>query len=551
MTTTNIDILIKYYKKYIFSLPESKILIIIRPLVLLLLVLVLQSPLPLILVLLELSVKILDRIFRTNIFSLKRILGLGLFSTLFSVIPLTINYTLRGELVERCMILSYTIPLTFVSIGFFSAPLTFLYLCTALILELFWTPLNTHTLIITKYLLSALVLAAFYGKLTSNKPLFKMGRGFLTYWLTKHPEYFEEELQRLSEEKEVTVRALAFVDAHTTRAIVVIPHVHPGPFREIGSSSLPSDLISAFMKTFSCPTLVLHGACDHRLDLASRKETRKLVNNMILAVSKDFRKVPVKVASVIPLHVNNLTFYVLPLKNFGNIVFVEDNSGEIDDIPYTLQEEMEKIGVVLIDCHSSFTQTTKHSISDTVKLNDTVRSLPKILKLKHYYKETIVLGCFIRSDETLLKELLGELCDGGIGALVLCSEEKKDLIIVYDSNNVSLILRKKLQNYFKEKYGFSNVIVCSTDNHKYTGYIKGRGYHPLGEETPFEKVLKVTEDCVIKALKNTGRARAFLVEYRGKHKVIGKKLYEISSYTRSATRASLLTLLALLLTSLI
>ena len=56
---------------------------------------------------------------------------------------------------------------------------------------------------------------------------------------------------------------------------LVIPGVHPGPFKPIGGSNLPYELL----RIFSTRALVVHNASDHSFNIPSKKELTNYLNS--------------------------------------------------------------------------------------------------------------------------------------------------------------------------------------------------------------------------------------------------------------------------------
>ena len=551
MQQEKLDLLVQYYKKYLFSLPNWKILLIIRPIPLIILIYIFNSFAPLFLLLYDILHKIIDNLSKTKIFNKRRLLGLGLFASIFSLLVTLIEYLFFSKINIYSMIISYTIPFIIISIGLYNIILSFMYIMLAFILNAFLSSLPygtsyAHTIAFRYFVLAAVVSAA-YCLLKSNAQLFKLGKTFFNYWLTGNSEVFEQELLKLSKLSEITIYNIIFTsNENKVKCVITIPYVHPGPFRNIGSSSLPYLLINNISSKLSCPVIVLHGACDHTLDLVSKREAEELAKNLSEHLLSE-SSTEILLSHFASLSNNGIVLYYTSIidssqkKNFSkNIIFVEDNSGLIDDIPHSLQSSLSE-KALLIDCHSSFTEKTSSQDIDSVLF----KALTRVLKERLKPSEMLSVGSSsIRSPE-IFYLTKGEICEGGLSALVLDYGTEKILIVVYDSNNIVLSVRKKLQDHLREKYGFSKIIVCSTDTHRYTGHIKGRGYSPLGEKTDVNTIINLTEKAVEDALGNTTRVKAKLSVFSKECRVLGEKVYEISSYTARAVKITILLLFTL------
>ena len=111
-------------------------------------------------------------------------------------------------------------------------------------------------------------------------PALSLFKAFLLSWIADVNDPFEEFLERLSEKQAVDLGLFKF-DSSEREVCVVVPSVHPGPFKNIGSSVLPYLLKHALEKKFGCVACVPHGLFGHELDLASQAQNQKIVNNVV------------------------------------------------------------------------------------------------------------------------------------------------------------------------------------------------------------------------------------------------------------------------------
>ena len=62
--------------------------------------------------------------------------------------------------------------------------------------------------------------------------------------------YIEKFLEKLGKNELIEIMLLKF-DALTSKAAIIVPIVHPGPFKNIGSSLLPSQMTAAYIFKWS------------------------------------------------------------------------------------------------------------------------------------------------------------------------------------------------------------------------------------------------------------------------------------------------------------
>ena len=77
------------------------------------------------------------------------------------------------------------------------------------------------------------------GKKTYSLPALPLFRAFLLNWVTDQNEPLEKHLEAMGSDADIEVTLLKF-DASKPKAAIIVPQVHPGPFKNIGSSLLPS-----------------------------------------------------------------------------------------------------------------------------------------------------------------------------------------------------------------------------------------------------------------------------------------------------------------------
>ncbi len=104
-------------------------------------------------------------------------------------------------------------------------------------------------------------------------------RAFLLNWVAGLTAPFEEFLEEMGEKEDVEVDLLKF-DSSQPKAAILVPNVHPGPFKNMGSSLLPSLLKREYEQAFGGNACVPLGILGHELDLVSQKQNQKLINHV-------------------------------------------------------------------------------------------------------------------------------------------------------------------------------------------------------------------------------------------------------------------------------
>jgi putative membrane protein len=309
-----------------------------------------------------------------------------------------------------------------------------------------------------------------------SMPIF---RAFMLNWVVALNAPLEELLEKLGENEDVEVSFLKF-DSSKPKAAIIVPLVHPGPFKNIGSSLLPSMLKHEFEKKFSCDACVPLGILGHELDLASQAQNHRIIDNII--ASAEFEASATKATLMVKVTDGGVTAVC---QVFGKTVFLSFTLAPktTEDLPQELgrivREEAEKCGLdcaVVVNAHNSIDGT--ESMEESL---DTLRAvasdcLKKAVALSS--KPFEVGAATVFPKEFSLKDGMGQ---GGITAVVVKVAEQKSAYVVIDGNNMISGLREKILSALASS-GFDESEVFTTDTHAVSAVVLGRrGYHPVGE----------------------------------------------------------------------
>ncbi len=176
----------------------------------------------------------------------------------------------------------------------------------------------------------------------------EIARLYLENWLERGRS-IEGFFHRISGAAEVEYYVL-----DSPRVSIIHPDIHYGPFSNIGSSMFPSMLAKGIAK----PVIVLHGMGSHNRNIPRGREAEEYAAHLIrvIAENQGIRVYPGK-----PYRVNGpggWTALVVPF-TMASIAFITRPGGGIDDLPYELQEYMNRLTsmkglypVILVDSHN-------------------------------------------------------------------------------------------------------------------------------------------------------------------------------------------------------
>jgi putative membrane protein len=311
---------------------------------------------------------------------------------------------------------------------------------------------------------------------------------------------FEELLEQLGENEDIEVTLLKF-DSHKPKAAIIVPLVHPGPFKNIGSSLLPSLLKRDFEKEFGCDTCVPLGLLGHELDLASQAQNQRIITQVI-----ESAKFTASAERATPFVKVTEGFVTASCQVFGKTAFLSFTLAPktTEDLPQELgrivNEEAEKLGLecnVVVNAHNSINDTVDVEASLSTLSELASKCLKKAVSLPSYDFEIGASTVFPK--DFSLKDGMGS---GGITAIVVKVAEQKTAYIIIDGNNMVSGLREKILSALKST-GFHESEVFTTDTHAVSAVVLGRrGYHPVGEAMNHDALISYITEAAKKAATN-------------------------------------------------
>lgn len=317
------------------------------------------------------------------------------------------------------------------------------------------------------------------GKNTIGVPSIPLFRAFMLNWVAALNAPFEGFLEKLGETEEVQINLLKFV-SYKTKAAIIVPLVHPGPFKNIGSSLLPSMLKHDFEREFGCDACVPLGILGHEMDLASQAQNQKIISQVIH--SANFPAVVEKATPFVRITEEKAT---ASCQVFGKTVFLSFTLAPktTEDLPQQLgsivRREAKNLGLecaVLVNAHNSICEEDDLEVTLESLHRVGSKCLKKAVTLPSYTFE--VGSSTVIPEEFSLKDGMGA---GGITVIVIKVAEQKTAYVVVDGNNMISGLREKILKALKNS-GFHEGEIFTTDTHAVSALVLGRrGYHPVGE----------------------------------------------------------------------
>jgi len=357
---------------------------------------------------------------------------------------------------------------------------------------------------------------------------FSVLKAFMATWTENQNAPFERLFERFSQERNIQLAVLSFRNAQgVLKASVIVPALHPGPFKNVGSSALPYAIQSVVEnKLKGCVVLVPHGLSGHDLDLATQTQNQ-IVLERVLRLSNisefgtaatPFVRIKRNGASVGCQAFNRCALVTLTLAPET----MEDLPPELNTL---IVEAAKKHGfstAVAVDAHNS--------IQGPFKIDEAIEplqeaALASVEKASKHRPTSFQIGVArVVPKEFGLQEGMGP---GGIAALVVKVGDQTTAYITIDGNNMISGLREKILAALSE-VGVAEGEVFTTDSHEVNAVVlNARGYHPVGEAMDQESLIKYVKQATTDALANLERAEvAWRTETVSGVKVIGEKQIE-------------------------
>jgi putative membrane protein len=363
------------------------------------------------------------------------------------------------------------------------------------------------------------------GQKAYGTPAMSLFRAFMLNWTLGLNAPIEEYFEKLGEDKDVEVSQLRFEAAHT-KAAFIVPLVHPGPFKNLGSSLLPSKMKHEFQRAFGGEACVPLGILGHELDLASQAQNQKIIDSVLTSTKQI--TLSEKTKPFVKVTKGNVT---VCSQVFGEAALVSFSLAPktTEDLPQELgrfvREEARKRGLkdaIVINAHNS--------ITDDASMEESIESLKDaasdcMSKAVSAKESPLEIGAAsIYPNDFGLKDGMGE---GGITAVAVKVGNQKTAYVVIDGNNMISGLREKILEAMTA-LGFDESEVFTTDTHAVNALVLGRrGYHPVGEVMNHDLLLSyITEAASIAMTRLESDKTGSLTLTVPKVRVIGKARIE-------------------------
>lgn len=351
------------------------------------------------------------------------------------------------------------------------------------------------------------ILGRWGGDDDAEVKLVRLFRAFVLAWAEGLPGRLEEEITLLGEERALPVDALLFKDREDGNiAALVVPYIHPGPFRNVGGSGLPSILVDSLSRRLGCEVFVAHGVSNHERDLTRAVDAER-VQEAVTEFSevdggdtatplKWGRKGPARASCQI---FGDTAFFTLSLSPLSH-----------DDLPDRVEESISEaaeargLRPVVVDSHNSIRlngDLQDYDAGDLVEAANLALEAALNSSRSHYS----IGASRVIPTEWGLDEGMGP---DGIAALSVTLEGgQRSVYVVVDGNNMVSGLSERIVGAVMD-LGVNEAEVMTSDTHLVNAIgATEKGYYPIGERTDPEGVLDHVVGAVERAGASGGRCR--------------------------------------------
>ena len=329
-------------------------------------------------------------------------------------------------------------------------------------------------------------------------------KAFLATWTEDLNAPFERLFARFSQERNIELSVLSFRDKRgNTRALMVVPAFHPGPFKNLGSSDLPYNIQRALESKMGadCVVSVPHGLSGHDLDLATQEENQIVLQRVLkLSDVADFGK---EASQCFRIKKNGASVSC-QVFNKCALVTLTLAPETMEDLPVELNSAIAKAAkksglstAIAVDAHNS--------IQGPFRIEEALGPLEEasLMTLQRASKSQVadlqVGAAKVMPQGFSLKDGIGP---GGVIALVVRVGRQTTVYITIDGNNMVSGLRERILSSVSEM-GVDEGEVFTTDTHAVNAVVlDARGYHPLGEAIDHETLINYVKEATAQALAN-------------------------------------------------
>jgi putative membrane protein len=374
---------------------------------------------------------------------------------------------------------------------------------------------------------------------------FNLLQAFLTAWTEQKGDKMEKIVESRAKCNQIKSNVLRFVSvAPSQRDIsVVIPGVHPGPFKPIGGSNLPYELF----KFFGRSAIIVHGASDHSLNIPSKNELEKYLLSFTAAKVTDTATTCTDVVQI------KKTRFLVTGIAFGEVVLImlSTSSGGMEDVSAEVSSNIQDHAhylkfskALVVDCHNAMGGPLSAEEQHTLILC----AKEALHKIKGSQQHRFNVGysasfCHKKNNGDRIEtknqiERRDDIGQGGLAVLAIKVNQQTYAIGWADSNNIDNHIRDYVLSQLCSR-GLNMVEICTSDTHYTSGKRTKQGYYPLGSMTDVKEIIAQFEKLTSSSFDDPKECSFSHLSVNSEIKVMGKGQFD--DYSKALDRSMNLT----------
>ncbi|MHA2213254.1 MAG: DUF2070 family protein [Candidatus Thorarchaeota archaeon] len=353
-------------------------------------------------------------------------------------------------------------------------------------LSIFWPIPVIGLLILSSYAVRRIFMAVsvpFERDLGIDGPA--LLRAFGHDYLCDNPEPFELLMTRIAVNQDIPVDVVLFENDNKISGVIAVLHIHPGPFRDLGSSELPSVVIDHIESKYGIPAMALHGTCTHHQNLTTKEDIPTILDE----IDRLLGEIDVTEMSAGPQWSSQGKFKVWTLFAENDVLAITTSAPEFtDDIALEVAQDAIQavkartagIGTVAIaDAHNCIDDAAVSVMPGDPEATGYVEAVSNaVFEGYSVGNSTFSTGFHRQSIETISRQ--EGIGPGGISALVVRRGDIDSALVSVDGNNMEPGMREEIISML-ESIGFVDSEVTTTDTHIVNAVsLSSRGYPPVG-----------------------------------------------------------------------
>ncbi len=327
-------------------------------------------------------------------------------------------------------------------------------------------------------------------------------------------EKIEQYFERVGVESNVKLQYLLIrtEKQKTLKGLILMPHVHFGPFKTCGSSDLPEYIYKAFSDIPG--TTVYHTTNTHSENLTSQSEVDKVLEQIkseVRRISQDKNLEWTTEVTDFSRKISNSAKLIGMVIKRTPLIFLTRHPLPSDDIQAEIGEDIRILAkkegfdeIMIVDSHNSIIGDEILIEKNSIEARDLINVSEKFImnNKPDKAKKTILLYGVAKDPLDDFSEKDGI----GYGGLVVhlfknIKNSQKTVLIHFDGNNAFLEIRSFILNMLQNR-GIEKGEITTSDSHTVARQFTSRGYSPIGDKIKIDFLLERLERLVKEAEKD-------------------------------------------------